>query len=62
MQRTVGGPMSIGAQMILDGTLSKKGIVSPVEVPFEKYMGELEKRGIRFNREVEPWDGNMDPV
>ena len=62
MQRTVGGPMSIGAQMILDGTLSKKGIVSPVEVPFEKYMGELEKRGIRFSREEEPWDGNMNPA
>lgn len=62
MQRTVGYPMSIGAQMILDGTLSQKGIVSPVEVPFEKYMGELEKRGIHFSRRVEPWDGNMGPA
>jgi saccharopine dehydrogenase-like NADP-dependent oxidoreductase len=61
MQRTVGFPMSIGAQMILDGTLSKKGVVNPVEVPFESYMGELAKRGIGYSETVEAWDGGMEP-
>ena len=61
MQRTVGFPMSIGAQMILDGRLDKKGIVSPSEVPFEVFMSELERRGILWSREEGPWDGRMEP-
>ncbi|MDD2351737.1 MAG: saccharopine dehydrogenase NADP-binding domain-containing protein, partial [Synergistaceae bacterium] len=44
MQRTVGFPMSIGAQMILDGRISQRGIVNPVSVPFEPFIEELEKR------------------
>jgi saccharopine dehydrogenase-like NADP-dependent oxidoreductase len=62
MQRTVGFPMSIGAQMILDGTLAKTGVVSPVEVPFKRYMEEIEKRGIYFTKTAEVWDGNMEPA
>ena len=61
MQRTVGFPASIGAQMILDGRLGKKGIVSPSEVPFEEFMQELGKRGITWNREEGPWDGKLEP-
>lgn len=61
MQRTVGFPMSIGAQMILDGRLDKKGIVSPSEVPFEEFMSELGRRGITWSREEGPWDGRMEP-
>lgn len=61
MQRTVGFPVSIGAQMILDGRLDKKGIVSPSEVPFEEFMQELGRRGITWNREEGPWDGRMEP-
>ncbi|NLJ44996.1 MAG: saccharopine dehydrogenase [Treponema sp.] len=61
MQRTVGFPASIGAQMILDGRLAKKGIVSPGEVDFDAFMGELGKRGIRMTREETAWDGRLDP-
>ncbi len=59
MQRTVGFTASVGAQMILDGTLdSMKGIVNPSDLPFEKLMSELQKRGISFTRHIEEWDGN----
>ena len=61
MQRTVGFPASIGAQMILDGRLSKKGIVSPGEVDFEGFMKELGKRGITMSRKESAWDGNLEP-
>jgi saccharopine dehydrogenase-like NADP-dependent oxidoreductase len=61
MQRTVGFPVSIGARMILDGRLEKKGVVSPSEVPFEEFMSELGRRGIRWSREEGPWDGRMEP-
>ncbi len=60
MQRTVGFPVSIGAQMILDGRLEKKGVVNPMEVPFDPYMTELEKRGIRFSTREEAWDGRLE--
>ena len=61
MQRTVGFPASIGARMILDGRLAKKGIVSPSEVPFDEFMKELGHRGITWNREEGPWDGKLEP-
>lgn len=61
MQRTVGYTASIGAQMILDGRITKRGIVNPVEVPFESYMKELQKRGIAFTFYMEPWDENERP-
>lgn len=61
MQRTVGFPMSVGAQMILDGRLDKKGVVSPMEVPFEPYMDELSRRGISFTTHTEDWDGRLEP-
>lgn len=38
MQRTVAYPMSIGAQMIMDGRLLKRGIIDPSEVPFEPFI------------------------
>ena len=61
MQRTVAFTMSIGAQMILDGRLSQRGIVEPSEVPFEPFITELRKRGLEITREVTPWDGNIEP-
>ena len=60
MQRTVGFPVSIGAQMILDGRLDRKGLVSPMEVPFEPYMDELGKRGISFTTHTEDLDGSLE--
>ncbi|MGD9666487.1 MAG: saccharopine dehydrogenase family protein [Synergistaceae bacterium] len=61
MQRTVGFPMSIGAQMILDGRISQRGIVNPVDIPFEPYIEELEKRGIAYTSMTEQWNGNERP-
>lgn len=61
MQRTVGFSMSIGAQMILDKRISKKGLVNPTEVPFEPFMQELEKRGLKAERIEEDWNGDLDP-
>lgn len=61
MQRTVGYTVSIGAQMVLDGRISKKGIVNPVEVPFDPYINELQKRGIVFTSSKEAWDKNEKP-
>jgi lysine 6-dehydrogenase len=61
MQRTVAFPMSIGAQMIMDGRLSKRGIVEPSEVPFEPLADELRKRGLEITKTVEPWDGGIEP-
>lgn len=46
MTRTVGFVVSMGAMMILNGDLSKGGIFSPVEMPYEKTAKELKKRGI----------------
>jgi saccharopine dehydrogenase-like NADP-dependent oxidoreductase len=61
MQRTVAYPMSIGAQMIIDGRLSKRGIIGPSEVPFEPFIAELRKRRLDITRKVEHWDGNIEP-
>ena len=61
MQRTVGFPVSIGAQMILDGRLSRKGVVDPTEVPFDLFMEELQKRGLVANRLEEEWKGALNP-
>ena len=61
MQRTVGFPMSIGAQMILDGRISRTGVVDPTEVPFEPYMKEMESRGFKATRTEEDWNGDLQP-
>jgi len=61
MQRTVGFPAAIGARMILDGRISKRGIVSPSEVDFNSFMEELGKRGIFMTRQEMEWDGNLEP-
>jgi len=61
MQRTVAHPMSIGAQMIMDGTINKRGIVNPSEVPYEPFVEELEKRGLHISKHIEDWDGNHNP-
>jgi saccharopine dehydrogenase-like NADP-dependent oxidoreductase len=48
MNRTVGFPASIAAQMILKGEISEKGLLSPIHhIPFDSFMEELGKRGIK---------------
>lgn len=61
MQRTVAYPMSIGAQMIMDGRLSKRGIVGPSEVPFDQFVTELRRRGLDITQKVQQWNGSIEP-
>ncbi len=53
MQRIVGFTASIGAQMILDGALEKKGIISPTEIRLSELSDRLEERGIQIDRSFE---------
>ena len=53
MNRTVGFAASIGAQMILDGTIKDTGVLSPVRhVPPHLFLEALEKRGIHVERQI----------
>lgn len=61
MQRTVAYPMSIGAQMILDGTIAKHGIINPSDVPYDPFVKELDKRGLHITKQVDHWDGSHAP-
>jgi len=56
MQRTVGFTASIGAQMILRGDITAKGLLSPLnDVPYSLFEKELRKRNIQIIRtESEP--------
>lgn len=60
MQRTVGFTVSIGAQMILDGKISERGVLSPIQVPFQPFISELAARDIVFTSSEEHWDGRLD--
>jgi lysine 6-dehydrogenase len=54
MTRMVGFTTSIGAQMILRGDISRRGLLSPLkDVPFQPFLKELEKRGICVDRREE---------
>jgi len=51
MAKTVGTPTAIGAQMIIDGKLTKKGLLEPI-IPeiYEHALKELEeKSNIKFD-------------
>jgi saccharopine dehydrogenase-like NADP-dependent oxidoreductase len=52
MQRTVGYTASIGTQMLLRGDIEKRGLLTPTsDIPFDKFIAELEKRNIIITRE-----------
>ncbi len=47
MSQGVGYPASIVAQMIANGDITKKGLLSPVwDIPYELFMEQLKSRGI----------------
>ncbi|MFZ5917736.1 MAG: saccharopine dehydrogenase family protein [Chloroflexota bacterium] len=57
MSRTVGFTTSIGAQMIGDGRISRRGLLSPLnDVPFEAFVAELKKRNIVVQADFSPVD------
>ena len=49
MTRSVGFVVSLGSQMILNGIIDHKGILSPVNLPYSKVTNELAKRNIRIS-------------
>ncbi len=52
MQRTVGYTASIGAQMVLRGDITKRGLLTPTrDIPVDKFVAELEKRNVVITRE-----------
>lgn len=60
MQRTVGFTLARGARLILDGSLGRPGLRSPVEVPYDLVFPALERYGMRLTRRelpVAPPDG-----
>jgi saccharopine dehydrogenase-like NADP-dependent oxidoreductase len=53
MNRTVGFTAAIGAQLIADGRLARRGLLSPLrDVPYELFRDELARRGIRVSEEI----------
>lgn len=53
MARTVGLPLGIAAKLLLEGKINLKGVHIPVNKEiYEKVLPELEKEGVRFEREV----------
>jgi len=57
MNRGVGYPASIVAQMLAQGEIAAKGLLSPtVDIPAEKFMAELSARGITIDIEEQVLD------
>ncbi len=55
MQRTVGFTLALGARLILDGALAKRGVLSPLDVSYELVFPALARHGIFVTRQVLPW-------
>jgi len=52
MNRTVGYTAAIGALMIADGRLARRGLLSPLrDVPYDLFKQELSERGIQVSEE-----------
>ena len=57
MNRGVGFPASIVAQMLAKGEIATKGLLSPtVDIPAERFMDELSNRGIKIEIEEQILD------
>lgn len=52
MSRTVGFTVGTGAEMILRGEIPKRGLVLPVDVPYEPFVRELGNRGLHILRSM----------
>jgi lysine 6-dehydrogenase len=54
MSMGVAYPACIAAEMIVRGDITRKGVLSPVtDVPFDLFMDQLNKRGIKVNETIE---------
>jgi len=57
MNKGVGYPASIVAQMLASGEINTPGLLSPaVDIPAEKFIAELSKRGIKIDLEEKYFD------
>jgi saccharopine dehydrogenase-like NADP-dependent oxidoreductase len=55
MQRTVGFTMALGARLILTGRLSRRGLLTPLDVAYHYVAEGLARHGMRITREELPW-------
>jgi len=54
MNRTVGYTASIVAQMIANGEIKKKGLLTPIrDIPYRQFLDEIKKRGISIQEKIE---------
>jgi len=54
MTRTVGFVLALGAEAIADGTVSKNGVLLPMDLPWEPIVEKLALRGISVTGGVGP--------
>lgn len=55
MSRGVAYPACIAAEMIAGGEITRKGVLSPaVDVPCDRFLARLKKRGIQVDETIEP--------
>jgi saccharopine dehydrogenase-like NADP-dependent oxidoreductase len=54
MNRTVGYTASIVAQMIVNGEIKGRGLLTPIrDIPYRQFLAEINKRGIHIKEEIE---------
>lgn len=54
MNRTVGYTASIVAQMIVNGEIKGKGLLTPIrDIPYRRFLAEIAERGINIKERVE---------
>ena len=51
MQRTVGFTMGIGARFILEGKISQRGVISPIDISYTMLEQELKKHDMKITRQ-----------
>jgi lysine 6-dehydrogenase len=56
MQKTVGFMLGLGARLILEGKLTKRGLVTPLDLPYDLVIPELGKHHLHVTRRVLPWE------
>ncbi|AYO29702.1 hypothetical protein D2962_02965 [Biomaibacter acetigenes] len=52
MSRTTGFTASIGAQLILKGKITKKGLLTPLDIPYGMVEDEISMRGIKIEKNI----------
>ncbi|RKL63683.1 saccharopine dehydrogenase [Thermoanaerobacteraceae bacterium SP2] len=52
MSRTTGFTASIGAQLILKGKITKKGLLTPLDIPYGMVEDEISMRGIKVEKNI----------